>query len=146
MKTRTAFMSRWDSFLCATMLSASVQVHAGECWVDLYDQPNFSGTLAHIEGPVEMPSLKSVSGEVWSNRIESLKVGPAARLIAFKAENFDISHTGPVAHPDAFESWGQSEIPAYHDLEISFGPGKKESHLADLHFHKSINALKIFCP
>ena len=91
MKTRTAFMSRWDSFLCATMLSASVQVQAGECWVDLYDQPNFLGTRAHIEGPVEMPSLKSVSGEVWSNRIESLKVGSEARLIAFKAENFGLS-------------------------------------------------------
>lgn len=146
MKTRVVGTAQCEGLLFVMVLSIGIPVHAGECWVDIYDQPNLLGTHVRLEGPVEMPNLKSISGENWSNRIESLLVGPSARVTAYKAEDFKESHVGPVAHPDAFKAWGQGEIPAYHDLEISFGPGKEERHLAELHFHKSINALKIFCP
>lgn len=127
-------------------ISVVSRTEASDCWIDLYDRPNFSGSHVHLEGPLDMPSLSDVNGEVWSNRVESLLVGPKAQLIVFKAEDFNVTHAGPLAHPDAFQAWGESEVPAYHDLEISFGPDKRESHLADLHFHKSINSLKILCP
>lgn len=119
--------------------------YAGDCWVDLYDKPEFAGVHVRIEGPLDLPNLKTLSGQDWSNRIESLAVGPKAEVVAYQRENFNETHQGPVAHPDAIKAWGEAELPAYHDLEISFGPGKKEHHLGELKFHKTINALKVRC-
>ena len=118
---------------------------AGNRWLDIYDQPELKGSHVRIEGPAELPNLKALRGETWSNRIESLKVGPAAEVILFTRENFNEAHTGPLAHPDALKGATPAEIAAEHDLEISFGPGKQEHHLGELKFHKSVNSLKLRC-
>ena len=86
-----------------------------------------------------------MEGEDWSNRIESIQVGPEARFIGYREENFDTSHAAPTAHPDAFKSWGDGQLPAYLDLEIDIGPSMTESHLAELHFHRKIQSLKVIC-
>ncbi|MDD1651148.1 MAG: hypothetical protein LUO80_12280 [Methylococcaceae bacterium] len=131
---------------CLTLLLfGSTSSHAGSCWVDIYDQPELAGSHVRIEGPAELPNLKALQGENWSNRIESLKVGPTTEVVAFKRENFNETHTGPLAHPDALKGASEAEIAAAHDLEISFGPGKHEHHLGEIKFHRSINSLKIRC-
>jgi hypothetical protein len=116
-----------------------------DCWVDIYDQADFQGAHVRIEGPKELPTLKALDGEDWSNRIESLVVGTTATVVAFKREDFNKEHHGQVYHPDAFRVWGQEEMPAYHDLEITFGSGKREHHLGELRFNRTINSLKIQC-
>jgi hypothetical protein len=118
---------------------------AGDCWVDLYDKPDFQGAHVHLEGPLEAPNLKDLKGADWSNRIESLAVGPKAELLAYKQMDFNEEHQGQVYHPDALRAWGEKELPALHDLEITFGPGKKEHHLGELRFHQTLNSMKLRC-
>lgn len=131
---------------CLTLLLfGTPAVHAGACWLDVYDQPELAGAHVRIEGPAELPNLKALKRDNWSNRIESLRVGPATEVVAYTRENFNESHTGPIAHPDALKGASASEIAAAHDLEISFGPGKQEHHLGEIKFHKNINSLKIRC-
>ena len=133
------------SGLPIVLLSITGSAHGGDCWVDLFDKPAFAGAHLRLEGPAEFPTLQNVEGGNWSNRIESLKVGPKAELVAFKSENFLETHRGPVAHPDALKGASESEIAASHDLEISFGPGKQQHHLGEMKFHKNINSLRIRC-
>ena len=134
------------AILSAGALLATSGVALGkECWLDVFDKPNFEGNRVRIEGPAELADLKNLNKEDWSNRIESLQVGPDAEALAFRKPNFENEPQGPVYHPEAFESWGKKEIPSYQDWEISFGPGKKEHHLGELHFHQNINSLKLRC-
>jgi hypothetical protein len=127
------------------LLAGSGAALGKECWLDVYDKANYEGSHARIEGPAELSNLKNVNGEDWSNRIESLKVGNDAEIIAFRQADFRDEPQGPVNHPEAFKSWGAKEIPAYQELEIDFGPGKKEHHLGELDFHRNINSLKVRC-
>lgn len=134
----------------ATLMAGMLWVFSGaavggECWLDIYDQGDYQGAHRRIEGPAELPSLKDLGGEDWGHRIESLKVGKAAEVTAFRQENFREEPKGPVNHPEAFARWGKQEIPAYQELEISFGPGKQAHHLGELDFHRNINSLKIRC-
>ncbi|MGZ8219293.1 hypothetical protein [Methylomagnum sp.] len=116
-----------------------------ECWLDIYDKADFAGSRVHIEGPANLPSLKDLNKEDWSNRIESLKVGSGAEVVAFRKPNFEEAPQGQINHPQAFKNWGEQEIPAYQDQEISFGPGKQEHHLGELKFHRNINSIVVRC-
>jgi hypothetical protein len=127
------------------LLAASAAVQAKECWLDIYDKANYEGGHARIQGPAELASLKNLNGEDWSNRIESLKVGPGAEVIAYRQAEFKDAPQGPVNHPEVFQNWGAKEIPAYQELEIDFGPGKNQHHLGELDFHRNINSLKVRC-
>lgn len=131
---------------CLTLFMVGMGgAYAGDCWVDIYDKPELAGSHVRIEGPTELPSLKNLPGGDWNNRIESLRVGAKAEVVAFTRENFNEAHTGPLGHPDALRGASPSEIAAAHDFEISFGPGKQEHHLGEVKFHKNINSLKLHC-
>ncbi len=136
---------RFAALMAGVLLVFSGAAPAKECWLDIYDKDNFQGGHLRIEGPAELPNLKKLGDQDWSNRIESLKVGADAEVIAYRKENFEEKPRGPVNHPEAFQEWGAQEIPAYQELEINFGGGKQEHHLGDLHFHRSINALRVLC-
>lgn len=131
--------------VAGALCAASTAAWGEECWVDVYDQANFQGNKARIAGPAELADLKQLNREDWSNRIESLEVGPDAEVVAFRKPNFEDKPQGPVNHPEAFKQWGEKEIGAYQEWDISFGPGSKEHHLGELHFHKNINSIKIRC-
>jgi hypothetical protein len=126
-------------------LCLAAPASARECWADFFDKANFEGARVRVEGPAELPSLRSLQGEDWSSRIESLRVGADAEVVAYRRPGFDTATTEPVNHPYAFKSWGQQELPAYQELEIGFGPGKSEHHLGELNFHRNINSLKVRC-
>lgn len=132
-------------FGIGALLALSGAARANECWIDVYDKANFEGSRVRITGPAELADLKSLNQEDWSNRIESLAVGADAEVLAFKKPNFEDKPQGPINHPEAFRSWGEKELPAYQEWDISFGPGSKEHHLGELHFHKNINSLKVRC-
>jgi hypothetical protein len=140
-------LGRFTSSLLAVVLLASANsiVAAKECWLDLYDQADYQGSHVRVEGPAELPDLKSLSGEDWSNRIESLIVGPDAEVYAFRQEKFEDTPQGPVYHQNELQAWGEEDIASAQDLKISFGPGTKQHHLGDLNFHRNINSLKIQC-
>lgn len=144
MWSRTAIGFRallgFSAFLVSSALAA-----ASGCWVDLYDKPDFKGAHVRLEGSQELPQLKHLQGADWSNRIESLVVGPEAELVAYRQPDYNEEHRDQVYHPDALRAWGEKELPALHDLEITFGAGKKEHHLGELRFHQNINSLKLKC-
>jgi hypothetical protein len=132
-------------FAAVLLISASSIVAAKECWLDLYDKPDYQGSHVRVKGPAELSSLQSLNGEDWSNRIESLVVGPDAEVFAFRQEAFKDEPEGPINHPYELQTWGEKDIGSAQDLKISFGPGTKEHHLGDLNFHRNIKSLKILC-
>lgn len=128
------------------LLVGSGVAPARECWLDIYDQPNYQGGRQRIEGPAALANLKGLGGQNWNERIESLEVGKDAEVLAFRSENFEIKpQPGPLNHPQAFRSWGRQDLPIYQELEIAFGPGKRAHHLGELDFHRNINSLKVNC-
>lgn len=134
------------SLLVAVFLTgAGTTVRAGsDCWLDIYDKTNFEGAHARVEGPVELPSLGKLGGEDWSNRIDSLVVGPKAQVLAYRREQFREDQSGQPYHGDAIRNWG-GDSKSYSDLEITFTPGQKEHHLGELNYHQNINSIKIKC-
>jgi hypothetical protein len=132
-------------FLAATLFSASSMAASKECWLDLYDKADYQGSYTRLKGPAELSNLKSLNGEDWSNRIESLVVGRDAEVYAFRQEGFKDDPEGPINHPYELQSWGEKDIASAQDLKITFGPGTKQHHLGDLNFHRNINSLKLKC-
>lgn len=129
------------SLLC--FLSGQVAA-AGACWLDIYDKTDFKGAHVRIDGPADLPNLRQLDGQDWSNRIESLVVGEAAQVTVFRNENYRVEEQGPTYHGEAIRAWGEKPE-AYGDQEVSFGPGKKEHHLGELRFHQAINSLLVRC-
>jgi opacity protein-like surface antigen len=135
-----------SSLFAAVLLAyASSAVAAKECWLDLYDRADYQGAHVRLKGPTELSDLKSLNGEDWSNRIESLVVGPDAEVYAFRLEGFKDTPQGPIYHQRELQALGEKDIGSAQDLKISFGPGTKEHHLGDLNFHRNIKSLKIQC-
>jgi len=123
---------------------SSTSLAAGDCWLEVYEKTNFEGAHVRIDGPAELASLRSLNGENWSGRIESLIVGPKAQILAFRNESFKEEKIAQPYHGEAIKAWG--EKPEMHsEQEITFGAGKKEHHLGELNFHQNINSLKIKC-
>lgn len=140
MKRRTAIVA--GLFLASQWLIGPAQ--ASDCWVEIFDKTLFEGAHARLEGPADLPDLKRIGGADWSARIESLKVGPKAKVVAFRNENFKENAGGPVYHGEALQAWGESPE-SYSDQEIAFGPGAEEHHLGELNFHRAIRSLAIKC-
>jgi hypothetical protein len=140
-------LGRFASSLSVAVLLAfaSSAFAAKECWLDLYDKPDYQGSHVRLKGPADLSNLKSLNGEDWSNRIESLVVGPDAEVYAFRQENFKDAPQGPIYHQRELQALGEKDIGSAQDLKISFGPGTKEHHLGDLNFHRNINSLKVEC-
>lgn len=128
----------------AAALGITGTAFAGDCWLDVYDKPELSGSHARIEGPLDLANLRKLNNEDWSNRIESLSTGPKTRVIAFRQENFKESSLGLVNHGDAFKAWGEKPE-SLSDQEIAFGPNRKENHLGELNFHRNINSITVKC-
>lgn len=145
MHSHTAQPSIHAALAAGALLAFSGAAPGRECWLDIYDQANYQGSHQRIEGPAELPNLRGLGGQDWSSRIESLRVGADAEVVAFRSENFVEQPQGPLNHPEAFRKWGAQDIPAYQELEISFGPGKQQHHLGELDFHRNINSLKVRC-
>lgn len=128
-----------------TIMSLSGAAFAGDCWLDVYAEIGFKGEHVRIDGPAKLPNLRGVAGADWSNRIDSLVVGPKAIIRAYRKEDYQDGSMAHPYHPDALKSWGISPTEADGDAEVSFGPGQRHHHLGELSFHHNINSLKIDC-
>ncbi|TAN47406.1 MAG: hypothetical protein EPN21_17680 [Methylococcaceae bacterium] len=126
------------------VLLSGTAMAKGDCWMDIYTEIGFKGEHARIEGPAQLSNLRAVGGSDWSNRIDSLIVGPKALVQAFRKEAFQDDHTTPPNHPDALKAWGEKAADNDED-NAQFGPNQKHHHLGELNFHHNINSLKITC-
>jgi hypothetical protein len=59
------------------------------CYVQVWDAPKATGTSEYINGPAKHVTLRDLPGRrMWSNRIRSLRLGPAANATVWTDENF----------------------------------------------------------
>lgn len=116
--------------------------YADGCWVEFYDQPHYKGKRLRIIGPADLPSLKNLHAGDWSNRAQSLIVGPQASILVRKEECDNVSKQDlkkPIDKAFSEQTKNLSE------QEALFGPGRKQEDLSDRGFGQSINALIIHC-
>lgn len=60
------------------------------CYLQVWDQPSFSGASEFINGPRRYEHLRDLPGRFnWKGRIRSLRLGPAANAIAWSNEGFE---------------------------------------------------------
>jgi beta/gamma crystallin len=95
---------------------------AKNCWVDVFDDTKYEADDPHtrIQGPMELPSLKSLNGKNWNNDIQSVIVGPDATVRAYKDKDFK-------------------------GTEIAFAPGQRVPDLSKLDMSNDIESMKVAC-
>ena len=60
------------------------------CYVQVWDQPRFTGQSDFINGPREYEQLRDLPGRRnWDKRIRSISLGPAAVAVAWADERFE---------------------------------------------------------
>ena len=132
---------RASSLMICTLLA--VAGHAAEppflppytgeqgCWVSIFDAKNFRGDAARLTGPtfvekfetagkIVEPDLRNVGGQDFFRRIDSMIVGPNARVIAYAGQWFSAA-------------------------EITFLPNARVADLDVLNFSDRIESLKVQC-
>jgi hypothetical protein len=58
------------------------------CWAKIFDGRNFTGRALTLLGDQSLANLEFPVGNDWEGDIDSLEVGPKAKLVLFKDENF----------------------------------------------------------
>lgn len=58
------------------------------CWAQLYDERNFKGDMLTIVGPMELQSLDKATGRHLRHSIDSVVLGPKAKLTVYEHRMF----------------------------------------------------------
>lgn len=131
-------------FCVSCMLApGAVAGAAAGCWVDIFDEPNFKGIQARINGPIELPNLRDIHGIDWSDVIDSLEVGPGAEVEIYKNENL-VAPEGPIYHAPEIKAWGKVDENFRAEV-MTFTANHRVHHLGEYNFHNQISSLKIRC-
>jgi hypothetical protein len=101
------------------------------CWALVFAGRNFDPPMAKLNGPtfierfandpVVTPELKPVGGEIFLRSIQSVIIGPQARLTGFSQPKFD-------------------------NPSLTLEAGRLVPDLIDLGFHERVMSLKLECP
>ncbi len=137
----------WMTFLLFWMVgqASTAVAKQDDCWVDFYDFAEYIGEHIRIKGPLGLANLRSVNGENWEARVDSLIVGPSARITIFEHINFKLTLTEMAKHPDLMKSLGITEKEIREESELIFNPNQRINHLGIYNFHKKTKSLKIEC-
>lgn len=115
------------------------------CWVDFYHDSQYTGKHLRLEGPIQLENLRNINGENWESRIDSLKVGPKARVTVFENNNFKLTLKEMEKYPELLKSLGLTEKDAMEDKELIFNANATIHDLSDFNFHNKIRSLIIDC-
>ncbi len=116
-----------------------------DCWADFFEYAQFIGDHFKIKGPKSLPNLRKVNGHNWESRIDSIIVGPKARVIIFENPNYKLTLTEMSKHPILMKSLGITEQDIREDSELIFDAHSKPHHLGEYNFHKKTKSLKVEC-
>jgi hypothetical protein len=116
-----------------------------DCWADFFEHSQYTGKHFRVEGPVQLQSLSNVNGDNWDSRIDSLKVGPKAKVIVYENPNFKLTLAEMAHYPDLMRSLGVTEKDIKEDAEIFFNANAKIHDLSDFKFHGLVRSLKVEC-
>jgi hypothetical protein len=115
------------------------------CWAEFFEVSQYQGKHFRVEGPAQLARLNNINGENWDSRIDSLKVGPNAKVTVYKNSNFTLSSADMAEHPDLMNSMGVTEKDIKEDSELIFIPDDMIHDLSDFQFHHKIRSLKVEC-
>lgn len=133
--------------IAATVWSFTAISYAGtqDCWADFYQDVQYAGPHIRLDGPTQLSNLTNLQGANWDMRIESLKVGPKAKVIVFENQDFKLTLKEMANHPDLMHALGVTEQQIKEDAEDIFSPNAAVHDLSDFHFTDKIRSLKIDC-
>ncbi len=77
-----------------------VQIVDKNCWVDIFEDTEFDPDDPHLRllGPLESATLKDMAGQDWSNKIQSIMIGPNATMYAYEDRDFSGTEVAFVAN------------------------------------------------
>ena len=70
-----------------TITTATVAESNG-CWARIHDGQNYTGRTLTLMGEQSLPNLEFGQGYDWEGDIDSIEVGPKARLVLYEDENY----------------------------------------------------------
>ena len=134
-------------FMVNVLLVGVSTAYAGDenCWAEFFQHSGYAGPHFRLAGPIKLDNLQNVNGENWASRIDSLKVGPKAKLVVFENINFKLSLKEIAKYPDLIRSLGSTEQDVKEDSELIFGANATIHDLSDFNFHHKIRSLKMDC-
>lgn len=115
------------------------------CWAEFFEYAQYIGDNFRLDGPVQLANLRNVNGENWDLRIDSLVVGPNAKVTVFENVSYKLTLTEMANYPVLMRSLGITEQDIKEDSELIFNPKAMVHHLGEYNFHKKIRSLKIDC-
>ena len=116
-----------------------------DCWVEFFENSQYGGEHFRLEGPIQLENLYNVQGKNWEKRIDSLKVGPKAKVTVFENINFKLTLKEIGNYPELLRSLGLTEKDAKEDSELIFDEKSVIHDLSDFNFRNKIRSLKIDC-
>lgn len=116
-----------------------------DCWAEFYESPQYSGKSFRLQGPAQLADLKSVNGENWDLRIDSIKIGKKAKVTVFEHINFKLTLTEMAKFPELMYSLGVTEQDIREDSELIFNESSMAHSLAEYNFHDKVRSLKLDC-
>lgn len=69
-------------------LTTVVFAESSGCWARIFDEVNYGGRALTLMGAQALPNLEFGEGNDWEGDIDSVQVGPKARLALFDDEDF----------------------------------------------------------
>lgn len=133
-------------FVMLVLLQGSVAYAVVEgCWADFYEVSQYTGKHFLVQGPVQLANLTDINGENWDSRIDSLKVGPKAKVVVYENPDFKLSTAEMAEHPDLMNSMGVTIKDIKEDSELIFIANAMIHDLSDFQFHHKIRSLKVDC-
>jgi hypothetical protein len=138
----------FKTILIVTLLLGGVSAAHAEnenCWAEFFENSGYTGPHFRLAGPIELDNLQNVNGENWASRIDSIKVGPKAKLVIFENINFKLTLKEMAKYPELLRALGFTEQDVKEDSELIFGANANIHDLSDFNFHNKIRSLKIDC-
>ncbi len=115
------------------------------CWAEFYEYAQFIGDHFRVYGPARLANLRNVDDENWDLRIDSIVVGPKAKVTVYENINFKLTLTEMAKFPVLMKSLGITEQDIREDSELIFPPKEMVHHLGEYNFHKKVRSLKVDC-
>lgn len=122
-----------------------VQAKDNDCWAKFYEDAQYHGKYLLVQGPDQLASLRSVNGENWDLRIDSIEVGPKAQVTIFENPNFKLTLTEMAKFPELMRALGITEQDIREESELIFNADSNIHSLADFNFHDKVRSLKVEC-
>lgn len=136
-----------SAVLMTIVLGASSTSYAKDkdCWAEFFEKSQYGGDHFRLEGPIKLDNLHSVQGKNWEKRVDSLKVGPKAKVTVYENVNFKLTLKEMGKYPELLNSLGLTEQDAKEDSELIFDEKSAVHDLSDFNFRNKIKSLKIDC-